>query len=289
MIVNIDKSAGFCFGVLQTIEKAENNIKNEIPKNIYVLGEIIHNPAEIKRLNKIGLKTLLINDLDSLEKENSIVIIRAHGEPPSTYNILEKLQINYVDATCPLVNQLQQKIINYYKQKYQIIIFGKSDHPEVVALRGVCNEKCFVGLNISDFSNKINFNEKSVLLTQTTMNLDKFMLLYNTLLEHFNNPELLKIENTICKFMISREAELKKFAMENDLVIFVAGRNSSNGKVLYNICKSINDKTIFIEDINELEHSMFINYNSIGITGATSTPRWYLDEVKSFLKETKNI
>ena len=285
MIINIDNSAGFCFGVLQTIKKAENNIKNEPPKNIYVLGEIIHNPSEIKRLNKIGLKTILLNDLVKLEKESSIVIIRAHGEPPSTYNVLKELQLNYIDATCPLVNRLQQKIMNYYEQEHQIIIFGKSDHPEVIALRGVCKEKCFVGLNIDDFLDKINFNVKSVLLSQTTMSLDRFMLLYNTLLEHFNSKKLLKIENTICKFMISREVELKKFAMENDIIIFVAGRNSSNGKVLYNICKSINNKTIFIENINELECSMFINYNTIGITGATSTPRWYLDEVESFIKK----
>jgi len=285
MLINIDNSAGFCFGVLQTIEKAENNIKNEIPKNIYVLGEIIHNAAEIKRLNKIGLKTIQISDLSKLEKENSIVIIRAHGEPPATYNVLNKLQLHYVDATCPLVNQLQHKIINYYRKQYQIIIFGKSEHPEVIALRGVCEENCFVGLEASDLFDKIDFTKKSVLLSQTTMSLDRFMLFHNTLCERFNSKELLKIENTICKFMINRETELKEFAKKNDLIIFVAGRNSSNGKVLYNVCKSTNDRTIFIEDINELEYQKFTNFNSIGITGATSTPRWYLDKVKLFLKK----
>jgi 4-hydroxy-3-methylbut-2-enyl diphosphate reductase len=277
MQINIDNSAGFCFGVLKTIEKAEKAISNESNKNIYVLGEIIHNPHEIDRLSAIGLKTIELEQLNSLDTNNSIVIIRAHGEPPSTYQKLNILKLKYIDATCPLVKRLQDKITEYYKTPWQIIIFGKAEHPEVIGLRGVCNDECIVSLKINNLFNKIDFNKKSVLFSQTTMSSNDFLSFYNELNNRINE---LKVENTICKFMVSREEKLKKFAKDNDLIIFVAGKNSSNGKVLYSICKEINNKTIFIENIEELDKTIISNYNNIGITGATSTPMWYLEKIK---------
>ena len=280
MEVNIDSSAGFCFGVLQTIKKAESSIKKTTNKNIYVLGEIIHNPHEIKRLNDIGLKTISVDELDNLKQSNSIVIIRAHGEPPPTYKTLDELELKYFDATCPLVKKLQNKIIAYYKNDFQIIIFGKADHPEVVGLRGVCDDKCIVSLDVNDLMNKIDLKKETVLISQTTMSSVQFLFMYDTLLLHFKDKKMLHIENTICKFMVSREKKLKKFATENELIIFVAGRNSSNGKVLYNVCKDANENTIFIEDINKLNRIILENYNNIGITGATSTPMWYLETIK---------
>ena len=284
MNINIDNAAGFCFGVLQTIEKATNSINSNQNKNIYVLGEIIHNPAEIKRLNNIGLHTISVNDLAKLNTNSIIVIIRAHGEPPMIYKLLEELNIKYIDATCPLVKQLQTKIIDYHTSNYQIIIFGKVDHPEVIGLCGVCNGECLVGLELEDFEGKIDYSKKSVLFSQTTMSADKFISIYNDLLLNFTDNNLLKIENTICKFMISREEKLKIFAANNDLIIFVAGKNSSNGRVLYSKCRAVNNNTIFIENMDELDLSVILEYTNVGITGATSTPMWYLKEVREYIK-----
>lgn len=286
MNINIDESAGFCWGVVNTINKAQETIK-KYKSNVYVLGEIIHNPHETNRLQNEGLITISHSDLKNIASNDSKVIIRAHGEPPSTYQKARSLGLNIIDATCPLVKALQDRVKGFYNQNYQIIIFGKKEHAEVIGLRGVCNDECIVIKNVDDIINNIDFNKKTVLLSQTTMDKPSFNRIKDVLEKIFdnNNPDISFIaQDTICKFVSGRESALRNFAINNDIVIFVAGKNSSNGKSLYNVCKSANNRTYFIENISDIDYSWFNGINSIGISGATSTPQWYMEKIKTELE-----
>lgn len=277
--INIDESSGFCWGVVQTIEKAENCLQ-ENKKQIYVLGEIIHNPNEIERLAKKNLITINHNQLENLDKNNSIVVIRAHGEPPATYQKINKLELELVDATCPLVKQLQNKILQHYIDNWQIIIFGKYEHAEVIGLRGVCNDECIVILNADEALEKIDFSKKIMLCSQTTMDVNALINIKQAIEARAVKHKFI-FHNTVCKFVISREESLKKFAKQNKLVIFVAGHYSSNGKVLFGICKSVNSNSILVENFGEIDLNILQNIDTIGITGATSTPKWLLEEIKN--------
>ncbi|MGE5479485.1 MAG: 4-hydroxy-3-methylbut-2-enyl diphosphate reductase [Chloroflexota bacterium] len=291
MKVTIDESAGFCWGVLQTIRKVDDCLDKSPNEKIYVLGEIIHNPREIERLEKIGLETIRHKDLEDLPSDSK-VIIRAHGEPPSTYNRAEELGVNLIDATCALVKSLQQVVKNYFLRGYQIIIFGKRDHAEVVGLRGVCNDECVVVASEREALEKVDFSKKSILFSQTTMDKPTLKRIAAALKERFDqmkpdeaDDKFFLYRDTVCKFVSDRETKLRAFAKSNDVVIFVAGRNSSNGKSLYTICKEENERTYFIEDISELDRTLLEGVEKCGITGATSTPQWYLLEVKKKLNE----
>ncbi len=286
MQIEIDETAGFCWGVVQTIEKVEKCLSENLDRQVYVLGEIIHNPHEIERLARERLKTITHNDLKCLSPENSIVVIRAHGEPPSTYRLVEELGLELIDATCPLVRKLQEKVLYYYQNDWQIVIYGKHNHAEVIGLRGVCNDECIVVKTPEEAINKIDFNRKTMLCSQTTMDVETLIEIKNVLenkLDANNIP--FAFNNTICRFVINREKNLRIFAQNHELIIFVAGNNSSNGKVLFNICKSANLNTIFIEDFSELNFDILKPVKSIGLTGATSTPKWFLEQIKQQLIE----
>ncbi|MCX7908954.1 MAG: 4-hydroxy-3-methylbut-2-enyl diphosphate reductase [Ignavibacteria bacterium] len=287
MLVTIDENSGFCWGVVRTIEIAEQTIEQNKNSEIYILGEIIHNPKEVQRLEQKGLKTIFHNDLSKLNQEKAKVIIRAHGEPPSTYKMAQDLGLEIIDATCPLVTALQNRVRKFYSEGYQIVIFGKPHHPEVIGLRGVCNDECIVIQTEQEALEKVDFTRKTLFLSQTTMDKHLFNKIKETLetkvkeLHAFDNyREQLVVKDTLCRAVTGREEHLRKFAMENDVVIFVAGRNSSNGKSLFKICSETNPKSYFIEEIEEINPEWFNNVQKVGITGATSTPRWYMEEVK---------
>ena len=294
MIINIDSSAGFCWGVVQTIDKVERILGECSSKQVYVLGQIIHNPKESERLAEKGLHTITREDFDKIDQKNSVVVIRAHGEPPTTYEKARESNIQLIDATCPLVKALQMTVKKFYDEGWQIVIFGKHDHAEVIGLRGVCNDECLVVKSIEDVKQKIDINRKTVLISQTTMDKPTFCKLSDEVRNLFKEKYAEKLDeyfitkNTICKFVSRREQKLIDFAKQHELVIFVAGRNSSNGKILYEIANKANPNTIFIEDIEELKIEELSKYSSIGITGATSTPQWYMEKLKDILENKFN-
>ncbi len=295
MIINIDPSSGFCWGVVRSVEIAEELLQNEKEKDVYILGQIIHNPKETKRLEDKGLKTIDHEHLDKLDPDKSKVIIRAHGEPPSTYETAKKLGVELVEATCPLVTALQKRAFKYYDEGYQVVIFGKENHAEVIGLRGVCNDECIVIKSAEEVKEKIDFSKKTVLISQTTMDKKTFNEIKEKIqdnVKEFHNAGEIKdyfiSKDTLCRAVYGREDKLTRFAEDNDIIIFVAGRNSSNGKSLYNVCKSVNEQSYFIEDISEIEPKWFRGIKSVGITGATSTPDWYLKEVKAYLENLSN-
>lgn len=295
MIVTIDTKAGFCWGVVRTVDIAQESLSlaDEESKNTYILGHIIHNPKEISRLEGLGLVTITHDDLESiaLNDKNANIIIRAHGEPPATYQKTKELGFNVIDATCPLVTNLQNRVKKYYTQGYQIIIFGKKEHAEVIGLRGVCNDHCIVIKTLDEAKEIKEFGKQTVFMSQTTMDKHIFLQVKEYLESKIVNLiDLGEIENkligrdTTCRAVTSREEPLIKFAKSNDVMIFVSGKNSSNGKSLYNSCHKVNPKTYFIEDISEIENSWFDNSNSVGISGATSTPQWYMEKVKEYIE-----
>ncbi len=290
MKITIDETAGFCWGVVRTIDTVEEILKNNTEKDVYILGEIIHNPPEIHRLEAKGLKTIVHEDLDRIGPENSVVIIRAHGEPPKTYAEAGRLGLNLVDATCPLVKNLHAKVREYYESGYQIVIFGKKEHAEVIGIRGVCNDECIVIKNAEEAISQLDFSRRAVLVSQTTMDRATFASIAAEIEEHFiqsgpGGKELFTAKDTICKFVSGREDRLAEFVKSNTVIVFVAGKKSSNGKSLFNFCHSINPRTYFIESPEELEAEWFSGAESAGITGATSTPQWYLARIKEELEE----
>ncbi len=293
--IHIDESSGFCWGVVRTVEAVEKTLEDNKDKDIYILGQIIHNPKETSRLAAKGLKTITHEDLENINKEGSIVIIRAHGEPPSTFNYLNKLEFKIIDATCPLVTVLQKKIKKYYDLGYQIVIYGKREHAEVIGLRGFCNDECIVVRSAEDALQHIDLTRKTVLFSQTTMDKKGFQEIKSALSDKAMNitegeiiNDLFTAKNSICKFVSSREKGLTNFASAHELILFVAGKNSSNAKSLYNKCLSTNKNTHFIEDVSEIDPKWFDNIQKIGITGATSTPQWYMEYVRSEILEKFN-
>jgi 4-hydroxy-3-methylbut-2-en-1-yl diphosphate reductase len=287
MQINLDTKAGFCWGVVRTVDKVEEELFNSKGKKVSILGEIIHNPPEIKRLAEIGLDTISKDNLENLSKDVKIVI-RAHGEPPETYKKLEELGFEYSDATCPLVKALQTKVRKFYLDGYNIVIFGKKEHAEVIGLRGVCHDNCIVIKTKDEAETSIDFSKKTVLISQTTMDKSTFWEISKVIkskFEEFNQgidvSNFFITQDTTCKFVFDREENLRKFSRENDIIIFVAGKNSSNGKSLFNICLSENPKTYFIENIDELNIELLKGVETVGISGATSTPLWYLEEIKN--------
>jgi len=287
MTVTIDSASGFCWGVVRTVEKVEETLNNSEKENVYILGDVIHNPKEIERLEKKGLITISHDDLPNLNIENSKVMIRAHGEPPSTYLTAKNLGINLIDATCPLVTSLQKRVADFYLKGYQIVIFGKKEHAEVIGLRGVCNDECIVVKSVDEALEKIDFDKRTVLISQTTMDRPTFYEIKSAiegkvreLVDESQSAERFLAKDTLCKAVYGREEKLIEFAKSNDVMLFVAGHNSSNGKSLYHVCKLANQNTYFIEDTDEIDSNWFADAQTVGITGATSTPQWFMDLVK---------
>ncbi|MER3524013.1 MAG: 4-hydroxy-3-methylbut-2-enyl diphosphate reductase [Ignavibacteria bacterium] len=286
MKVTIDKNSGFCWGVVRTIEIAEE-VMQESPE-LYSLGPIIHNPMEIERLKARGLETITHADLERLSGKR--VLIRAHGEPPSTYALARKHQVELIDATCPVVTKVQERIRKFYDKGYQVVIFGKNDHAEVIGLVGITNGEAIVVRSVEETAS-VDPKRNTVLFSQTTMDKETFYEIARALKERIQAEfevgtfEESAIEfhakDTICGQVSGRDKKLREFAAQNDVMIFVAGRTSSNGKVLYDICRAANPRTYFIEDVPELQREWFEGAATVGISGATSTPQWLMEKVKA--------
>ncbi len=289
MKVTVDRFSGFCWGVVRTIEIAEQELAEG--KELYSLGEIIHNPMEIERLGEKGLKTVSGKDLENLK--GATVLIRAHGEPPETYRRAEELGITIIDATCPVVTKVQERIRKFYLEGYQVVIFGKKDHAEVIGLVGQTNGEAIVVKSVEELAT-INVGRKTVLFSQTTMDKATFQLVKEELrrrvqglvVDTFEDEALqFHAKDTICGQVSGRDKKIREFAKTNDVIIFVAGRHSSNGKVLFDIVRSENPKTFFVEDVPELRDEWFAGAETVGITGATSTPQWLMEKVKNAVEQ----
>jgi 4-hydroxy-3-methylbut-2-enyl diphosphate reductase len=281
MEIKIDPLAGFCFGVTQVVNKAEEIIRKY--GQLYCLGEIVHNQKEIERLEKSGLKTITYAEF--LKLSDCRVLIRAHGEPPETYRHAEKNNIVLIDGTCPIVLRLQRRIKKDFHDNNnsgtQIVIFGKKDHAEVRGLAGQTSYQTVI-IESEDDLEKIDFTQAVHLYAQTTMNPEKYNHLKKKILEKSvkagADPSSVQCTQSICGQVSGRIPRLKEFCSVHDLILFVSYVQSSNGKVLFGQCKSVNENSYFVSNIHELRPEWFINARHVGITGATSTPRWLLEE-----------
>jgi 4-hydroxy-3-methylbut-2-enyl diphosphate reductase len=289
MKVTVDASSGFCWGVIRTVDIAEKELASG--EKLYSLGDIIHNPVEIERLREKGLEKISHCDLQN--HRGAKVLIRAHGEPPSTYRSAEEFGITLIDATCPVVAKVQERIRRFYDDGYQVVIFGKKEHAEVIGLVGQTNGEAIVIKSLDEVQ-AVNLNRKTVLFSQTTMDKSTFYALKEELSKRIQELVVGSIEevalefqakDTICGQVSGREKKIREFAAANDLVIFVAGKHSSNGKVLYEIMKSVNPRIQSIENVQELHKEWFNNIKTVGITGATSTPQWFMERVKERIEE----
>ena len=288
MKVEIDKKSGFCFGVRNAVEIAEKALLEG--EKVFSLGPIVHNDKEVERLSSLGLVSI---DHDQFRKlKNCKVLIRAHGEPPETYATAEKNNITIIEATCPIVKKLQSGIrLTWEKIKKdngQIVIFGKPGHAEVVGLLGQTENQGILISKPSD-TDKIDYSRPVALFSQTTMEIGEFNaikdLIYNKMKEHgvLDPVQHLHVKNTVCGQVSNREPDLRAFAREHDTIIFVSGKESSNGRMLYAVCKSVNPDTYFVSSSEEIEKSWFDGKRSVGICGATSTPKWLIENIRDFV------
>ncbi len=320
MKVNLDRtSSGFCIGVQGTIHLAEEKLA-ELGGKLYCLGDIVHNEVEVRRLEKLGLVTIGMDEYNTLK--DAPVLIRAHGEPPSTYMTAQKNTLAVTDSTCPVVAKLQRTARLLHDLGFQIVIYGKKAHPEVVGINGHCGGKAVIvkhpDLSVEKETDALDFNRRTALISQTTMDVPGFYLLKENLEKLFTSnvtadrlcsarswrdirdidltaemtgvrpmPEFV-YKDTICRQVSSRNDKLHDFAAANDMIIFVAGKKSSNGQVLYNICKASNPRSYFIEDESDIRDEWFDEggIDTVGVCGATSTPMWLLEKVSKHIEKT---
>lgn len=277
MQIEIDSGSGFCFGVTTAIRKAEEELAGG--KTLYCLGDIVHNGMECERLRRMGLITINHDEMSRLEGVK--VLLRAHGEPPETYALAQRNKIEIIDATCPVVLQLQRRI----KQKFdsnpdaQIVIFGKPGHAEVLGLVGQTNGRAIVVANLDDVK-ALDFNRDIYLYSQTTKSLDEFHRIIDYIQEHISPEATFKSFDTICRQVANRMPNVSAFARRHDLILFVCGRKSSNGRVLFNECKSVNPNSRLIEGPDEIDQSWLEGVETVGICGATSTPKWLMEQCR---------
>ncbi len=272
LTVDIDQNSGFCFGVVYAIEMAEEILLEE--GKLYCLGDIVHNDEEVHRLEKMGLQ--IINHETLKELKNAKVLIRAHGEPPSTYKIALENQLDLIDASCPVVLKLQNRIKNAYDKAEKIYIYGKHGHAEVMGLIGQTNKEAVVFQSLEELD--LNSLPSYIsLYSQTTKSTDNFYKIIDKLKE--KGIEV-NANDTICRQVSNRDKELKKFASQYEKIIFVSGTKSSNGKVLYNICKQQNENTYFVSNKEQVQEEWFDPKDRVGVCGATSTPMWLMEEVQ---------
>ena len=315
MSITIDEHSGFCFGVTRAIKAVEGELANG---SLYCLGDIVHNGQEVARLDALGLQTIDYDDLRTLPS-HSRVLLRAHGEPPSTYWIAEQRGIRIIDATCPVVKKLQDRIRECYEAHKndenlppQIVIYGKPGHAEVIGLQGQANNTAVV-IESVDQIDRLDFTRPIYLFSQTTKSIDGFNSLVNAIKTHpsFQGEELCSIEgpvdvrrtniggrlpialeahDTICRNVANRVAQLQDFARANDIVLFVGGTKSSNARVLYNHCVEANPNTFFISSAEEMSEELIKQCRAaehVGICGATSTPLWLMEKVKEEIEKTQ--
>ena len=275
--IEIDNGSGFCFGVTTAIQKAEEELA--AGKTLYCLGDIVHNGMECERLKQLGLVTINHEEMSKLHGVK--VLLRAHGEPPSTYEMARKNDIEIIDATCPVVLQLQRRIKKQYDMcpDAQIVIFGKPGHAEVLGLVGQTESKAIVIANVEEVK-QLDFTRDIYLYSQTTKSLDEFHRIIEYIQEHTSPEATFKSFDTICRQVANRMPNISAFATRHDLVLFVCGRKSSNGKVLYNECKSVNPNSHLIEGPEEIQKEWLEGVRTIGICGATSTPKWLMEQCR---------
>lgn len=285
--IEIDSGSGFCFGVTTAIKKAEEELSasnNSLKSThtLYCLGDIVHNGMEVERLHAQGLVT--INHDDLAELHDVKVLLRAHGEPPETYELANRNHIEIIDATCPVVLQLQRRIKKQYDNnpQAQIVIFGKNGHAEVLGLVGQTQCHAIVVESLDDVK-KLDFNRDVYLYSQTTKSLDEFHRIIEYIQSHISSEATFKSFDTICRQVANRMPNIANFAAKHDLILFVSGRKSSNGKVLFNECKSVNPNSYQIESAHEIDLNWIKVANTIGICGATSTPKWLMEECRDYI------
>ncbi len=276
MKITIDPNSGYCFGVTYAIEHAERELKED--SNLFVIGDIVHNNKEVERLNKLGLEAI---DHEQFAKlKDAKVLLRAHGEPPSTYEMAKQNNIQLVDASCPVVLNLQKRIKKAYEKgkdtQTQIAIYGKRGHAEVNGLVGQTEGNAIVCEGIDDIV-KVDKNYPVVVFSQTTKTIEGFHKLVDTLRAEGYN--VVKDNDTICRKVSNRVPILTQFSQEHDVIVFVGGKKSSNGKWLHSVCKKNNERSYFVSEAEEVDMNWFENCESVGICGATSTPQWLMEEV----------
>ncbi len=274
--VTIDSDSGFCFGVVYAIDMAEDILSED--GYLYCLGDIVHNDEEVSRLKAKGLKIINHEDLKHINNEK--VLIRAHGEAPETYKLALENNITLIDASCPVVLKLQNRIKSSYDYKEKIVIFGKHGHAEVIGLQGQTNDEALVFQSMEELE-QLELPQKFTLYSQTTKSTDTFYKIKQHLLDRGYD---LKANDTICRQVSNRDKDLPEFAKRYNKIVFVSGKKSSNGKVLYEVCKKHNPNTYFVSDVSELDKEMFQVGDTVGIAGATSTPMWLMEEVKQALE-----
>lgn len=284
--VEIDKGSGFCFGVTTAISKAEEELAKG--ETLYCLGDIVHNGQECERLEQLGLISIAHQQFSELK--NAKVLLRAHGEPPSTYRLAEENHITLIDATCPVVLRLQKRIkqefdtANAEGREKQIVIFGKNGHAEVLGLVGQTNGTAIVIENL-DEARSLDFSKDIFLYSQTTKSLDEFRQIVTYIQEHIAPDATFKYYDTICRQVANRMPDIQDFAASHELIFFVCGHKSSNGKILFQECKKVNPNSYQIDGPEEIDRSLLEGVKSIGICGATSTPKWLMEACQKAIME----
>lgn len=282
--IEIDDGSGFCFGVTTAIKKAEEELAKG--ETLYCLGDIVHNGMEVKRLEEKGLITI---DHEQLEELHNVkVLLRAHGEPPATYEVAKRNNIEIIDATCPVVLALQRRIKKQYEGvgenggEAQVVIFGKNGHAEVLGLVGQTSGNAIVIENLED-AKKLDFTRDIYLYSQTTKNLDEFKSIIAYIMEHISPTAVFRNFDTICRQVANRMPNIAAFAMRHDVVIFAAGKKSSNGRVLFKECMRVNSRSHQVESPEEIDMAWFDDASTVGICGATSTPKWLMENCRDYI------
>lgn len=287
MRVTIDDNSGFCFGVVRAIGEAEAAL--ERLGEVCSLGDIVHNRVEVQRLEALGLRTVTHEDIASLG--SATLLIRAHGEPPRTYRTAEECGVKIIDATCPVVSRLQRRVREAYDRMCEVggrvVLLGKRGHAEVVGLTGQVDDDVTVVESASDLES-IDYSRPIYFLSQTTQSIELFNILGAEIMRRAEHPESVVLDDTICRRVAGREQSLVEFSRGVDVVVFVSGRKSSNGRVLCDVCRRANERCYMVEEASELQREWFEGAQSVGICGATSTPRWLMEQVAKALKEMNN-
>lgn len=283
--IEIDEGSGFCFGVVTAIHKAEEELKKG--KKLYCLGDIVHNNKEVERLRKMGLITINHEEFEQLR--DAKVLLRAHGEPPRTYDIAWKNNIEIIDATCPVVLRLQRRIKQEYdsaekEQTPQIVIYGKNGHAEVLGLVGQTGGEAIVIEKLEEVKT-LDFTRDIRLYSQTTKSLDEFREIVKFIREHIAPGATFEFYDTICRQVANRMPNIRTFAASHDLIFFVSGKKSSNGKILFSECRKVNPNSHLIDGPEEIDEKLLAGVASIGICGATSTPKWLMEKVSEHIRK----